>query len=156
MTTFPVQGGCHCRAVRYTRLAPALIVQHCHCSRCRKISGQLFKSGAVIRSADLIIEPTGNLTNYYSSPSFPSQFCKTCGCFLFSYEESEPVFMYLAAATLDGGVHPGHASDKEAHIYVGSRAEWDRLTDGIPQYDTDGPDDIITGTQRDREAVSSE
>ncbi len=55
MTTFPVQGGCHCNAVRYTLLAPALSVQHCHCSRCRKSSGQLSKSGAVIQRADLII-----------------------------------------------------------------------------------------------------
>ena len=70
MTTFPVQGGCHCNAVRYTLLAPALSVQHCHCSRCRKSSGQLSVSGAVIQRADLRIEPTDNLTSYYSSSEF--------------------------------------------------------------------------------------
>ncbi len=156
MTTFPVQGGCHCNAVRYTLLAPALSVQHCHCSRCRKSSGQLSKSGAVIQRADLIIEPTDNLTSYYSSSSFCSQFCKTCGCFLFAYEESEPIYMYLAPATLDGGVHPGHPNDKESHIYVGSRAEWDRLGEGIARYETDSPDEIVTEFQRKKEASYGE
>jgi len=105
-------------------------------------------SGAVVRREDLRIEPTGNLTTYYSSPSFYGQFCKTCGCHLFAYEESEPVLMYFASATLDGGVHPGHPSDKESHIYVGSKAEWDTLGEGIARFEADSPDEIITEIQR--------
>ena len=49
MTEFPIQGGCHCGAVRYTLVAPALSVQHCHCSRCRKVYGHLAAQGGVIR-----------------------------------------------------------------------------------------------------------
>ena len=144
---FPVQGGCHCGAVRYTLLAPALSVQHCHCSRCRKF-GQLSRSGAVVRRSDVRIEPTDNLTSYYSSPSFCGQFCKTCGSHLFAYEESEPILMYVSPATLDGGVHPGHPPDKESHIYVGSKAEWDTLGEGIARFEADSPDEIITQVQR--------
>ena len=62
--------------------------------------------------------------------------------------------MYLAAATLDGGVHPGHPSDKESHIYVGSKAEWDRLGEGIARYEADSPDEIVTEFQRARDASS--
>ena len=60
MTTFPVHGGCHCGAVRYTLAGPAVSVQHCHCSRCRKLFGSLVATGAVIRRAQLMIEGEAN------------------------------------------------------------------------------------------------
>ena len=148
MTRFPVQGGCHCGAVRYTLLGPAMSVQHCHCSRCRKLSGGLTRSGAVVARADIRIESTENLTRYRSSPSFTSEFCKTCGCPLFAYEDSEPKLMYFAFGTLDGGVHPGHPAGKEAHIYVASKAEWEQIQDDLPKYDTSSPDEIITELQQ--------
>ena len=148
MTRFPVQGGCHCGAVRYILLAPAMSVQHCHCSRCRTLYGGLSGCGAVIARADIHIKSTENLTTYRSSPSFSHMFCKTCGCPLFDYEDSEPKLMYFAPGTLDGGVHPGHPAGKEAHIYVASKAEWDRVADDLPAYDASCPDEIITQLQR--------
>src|SRR6266436_491380 len=101
MTDFPIQGGCHCGAVRYTLLAPALSVQHCHCSLCRKRYGVLSPQGAVVARSSLEIEGEDNLTSYVGSPGYRTQFCRTCGCQLFAYEESEKTVMYLAPATLD-------------------------------------------------------
>ena len=148
MTKFPVEGGCHCGAVRYTLIAPALSVQHCHCSRCRKVYGHLVAAGAVIRQSQIKISGESNLTTYRSSPSFADKFCKTCGCALFSYEDSERELMYFAPATLDGGVHPGHPDGTESHVHVASKAEWDRIGDDLPKYKTTSPDEIITGVQR--------
>ena len=149
MTKFPAYGGCHCRAVRYTLLGPAISVQHCHCSQCRKLYGQQSGTGAVIQRASIRIEGTSSLADYRSSKSFRTQFCKTCGCHLFAYEDSEPTLMYFSPGTLDGGVHPGHPADKECHIYVGSKAEWERITDDLPKYDTNSPDEIQTSLQRE-------
>src|SRR5262245_17884122 len=87
MTQFPLPGGCHCGAVRYQVRGPALSVQHCHCSRCRKMYGTLYASGAVIERSKVMITGEENLTTYRRSPSFADRFCKTCGCWLFSYEE---------------------------------------------------------------------
>jgi hypothetical protein len=56
--------------------------------------------------------------------------------------------MYFFPATLDGGVHPGHPAGKECHIYVGSRSEWEHLSDELPKYDTTSPDEIISDMQR--------
>ena len=71
MTKFPVEGGCHCGAVRYTLLAPALSIQHCHCSRCRKVFGHLAaQGGGVVRQSQIKITGESNLTTYRSSPSF--------------------------------------------------------------------------------------
>ena len=148
MTTFPALGGCHCGAVRYTLLAPAISVQHCHCSQCRKLYGQQSGTGAVVARADIEIEGRANLVDYYSSASFLLQFCKTCGCHLFAYEKSEAKLMYFSLGTLDGGAHPGHPADKECHIYVGSKAESERIADDLPKYETNSPDEIVTALQR--------
>lgn len=148
MNRFPIEGGCHCGSVRYTLLAPAISVQHCHCSQCRKLYGQQSGTGAVIAQSDIKISGQQHLANYHSSKSFLTQFCKVCGCHLFAYESSEPRLMYFSPGTLDGGMHPGHPPDKECHIYVGSKAEWERIGDDLPQYETSSPDEIITERQR--------
>jgi hypothetical protein len=57
-------------------------------------------------------------------------------------------YALLASATLDGGKHPGHPADKECHTHVGSKAEWERICDGLPQYPEASPDEIITTIQR--------
>jgi len=129
--------------------APAISVQHCHCSQCRKLYGQQSGTGAVIARASIRIEGDVNLTGYRSSDSFEVRFCKTCGCHLFAYEASEQTLMYFSPGTLDGGVHPGHPADKECHIYVGSKAEWERIMDDLPQYETSSPDEIQTSLQRE-------
>jgi len=148
MSRFPLEGGCHCGAVRYELRAPALSVQHCHCERCRKICGTFFGTGAVMKRSDVAIQGEGNLATYRSSPSFAGKFCRTCGGHLFGYEDSEPQLMYVAPATLDGGAHPGHPPDKECHIYVRSKAVWEDIGDDLPKFEASSPDEIITGVQK--------
>jgi hypothetical protein len=116
---------------------------------CRKISGSLFETGGVIEKSQLSIDRgLDNLTAYRSSPSFRRLFCRTCGCQLFAYEDTEPVLMYFAPATLDGGVHPGHPPGTEYHIHFASRAEWDRTSDDLTKYEGIGPDEIVTQIQK--------
>jgi hypothetical protein len=56
--------------------------------------------------------------------------------------------MYFMPATLDGGVHPGHSADSEAHTFVASKAEWDRFNDDLPRYDEGSPDEIVSDMMR--------
>jgi hypothetical protein len=148
--SFPQEGGCLCRAVRYVQLGPALAVQHCHCSRCRKRYGMLCAPGAVIERAKIRVTGSDKLTSYSSadSPGYETQFCKRCGCHLFARDESVPDLMYFMPATLDGGAHPGHPAGKESHIHVDSKASWERIADDLPKFETTSPDEIITGLQR--------
>lgn len=67
---------------------------------------------------------------------------------LFAYEDSETDRLYFAPATLDGGVHPGHPIGSECHIYVGSKAMWETIGDGLAQYSAASPDEIVTDLQR--------
>lgn len=148
MSEFPKHGGCHCGAVRYTVLAPPLSVQHCHCSQCRRGFATLSAQGPVIPRKDIRITGKAALTRYRTSASFEYRFCATCGSRIFAYEDSEPDLMYFMPATLDGGAHPGHPADKESHIHVGSKAEWEHIADDLPKYDQASPDEIATGMTR--------
>jgi hypothetical protein len=148
MTNYPLKGGCHCGSVRFELLAPPLSVQHCHCENCRKISGEFTSTGAIVRKSDIRIFGAENIGRYRTSPSFERQFCKTCSCYVFAYEDSEAELLYFAPATIDGGAHPGHAPGTESHIYVRSKAPWEIIADGLPQFDTASPDEIVTGLQR--------
>ena len=148
MAHFPLHGGCHCGAVRYTISGPARSVQHCHCSRCRKLYASLCATGAVIERSKVAITGAENLTTYRSSASFPDQFCKVCGCRLFSYEDSAPDIMYFAPATLDGGAHPGHPEGTESHIHMDSKAAWERVEESLPRFEQASPDEIVTAIMR--------
>ena len=148
MIDYPLIGGCCCGAVRFVLRAPPLSVQHCHCETCRKTTGTFFKSGAVVRKADVQISGNENVTGYRASPSFERCFCRICGGHVYSYEDSVTVFMYLSVAAIDGGKHPGHPPGSESHIYVGSKAEWEVIGDGHPQHLKTSPDEIVTEQQR--------
>lgn len=152
MAEYPLPGGCACGGVRYRLNASPLSIQHCHCETCRKISGEFTSTGAVVRRSSLDIEGADGLGAYYTSKSFRREFCRTCGCYLFAYEDSEPELMYFAPATLDGGRHPGHAPGTESHIYVRSKAEWETIADGLPQFEANSPDEIVTEIQRIEDA----
>ena len=93
------------------------------------------------------IEGAENLTGYRSSPGFEQQFCRTCGCSLFAYDDDEATVFYVYPATLDGGVDPGHPREMESHIYMRSRAEWEQVSDALPHFERDGPGEIITESQ---------
>lgn len=148
MAEFPMSGGCACGRVRFTILGPPQSVQHCHCENCRKISGEFTSTGATIPRSLLSIAGQENLGGYRTSPSFERQFCKTCSCYLFAYEDSEPNLMYFAPATLDGGRHPGHPPGSESHIYMKSKCEWEQVSDDLPKYQEASPDEIVTALQR--------
>lgn len=141
MTQFPIHGGCHCGAVRYSLYAPPERVVHCHCSVCRRLSMSFFQIGAVVRREDIEIERgSDDLTDYDSSPGFRRQFCRICGAPLFAFQVPDQGVLFFAPTSLDGGVHPGHSAVREAHVFVGSKAVWEHLDDRLPRYDASTPD----------------
>ncbi len=136
--SFPMSGGCLCGAVRYVLLGAVRSVEHCHCSMCRRVHGAFFLSAALVDSDRLRIERGADkLTTFVSSEGLRRQFCRTCGCPLFLLQVDAPDVMYFAAATLDGGKHPGHPKDMECHIYVGSKAQWEVIADDLPKFDVE-------------------
>ena len=136
-------GGCHCGAVRYILRAPPLSVQHCHCESCRKSTGALHATVGVMQRDKVEIEGAEKLTKYRTTPGFEQQFCRTCGCNLFAYDDDDTTFFLVNLPTLDAGLEPGHPKDMESHIFMSSRATWEHVSGAIPHYEAEDPRDII-------------
>lgn len=126
-----IRGSCLCGAVRFEihgRLARA---SHCHCSMCRKAHGAAFGSYGLAMAADVRVTAGAELiARYRSSPDVVRTFCARCGSTLQFLRQSKPEIMFVALGVLDDdpGVRPS------SHLYVGSRAPWYEITDGLPQH----------------------
>jgi hypothetical protein len=135
MTNFPVSGGCICGSVRYTVIGPAICVVHCHCSQCRRSHASLVGTGATIAKNQVLIDRgEANLATFEGPPGIQRQFCQTCGCSLFYFDNRLPEIMFYYPATLDDGAHPGHPEGAEHHVHVDSRADWEAFEDKLPRH----------------------
>ena len=132
----PIHGHCQCGTVHFSVTAAAEELYHCHCSMCRRVHGTLFATYAYVPRATLQIEKgEDNLNTFDSSEQVHRRFCRTCGCQLFIDYDGEPDLIGYTPGTVDG--HPGHATEKERHIYVSSKVPWYEIENHRPQLDED-------------------
>jgi hypothetical protein len=126
-----MHGSCLCGTVRYEIGAPLIEMHHCHCSRCRKAHGAAFATYAQTNAADLRITAGANQVRAFHTPSQARRsFCANCGSNLFFALDAVPDAVWVTVATLDGEL----TMQPQAHIYVGSKAEWHAILDALPQF----------------------
>ena len=101
---------------------------YCHCSIFRKFCGALEVRFALVERRNLVLDSgADDPTADCSSPRVSRSLCRLCGSAQFFDVENAPDATYIAAATLDGGVHPGRPPDSERHGYVDSMPAWERI-----------------------------
>ena len=125
-------GRCLCEAVSYEITGPLGPVFNCHCSKCRRWHGAAFRTRAsVSRSRFRWLSGEDLLTAYRSSDNVTKTFCSVCGSNLASFYADRPdvVGIPLGGLEQDPGARP------EAHIFVGSKAAWHEISDGLPQFE---------------------
>jgi hypothetical protein len=129
-----VTGGCLCGAVRYELTGAPVWAHHCHCSRCRRITGSAFASNLfAARDALRYTRGESHLRSYKvpEAERFTHVFCDVCGSSLPFVNESLGL-VGIPMGSLDGD--PGIAP--RAHIFVDSKAPWFTITDRLPQHPT--------------------
>jgi hypothetical protein len=125
------RGSCLCGMVTYEIKGELGDGYFCHCKRCRKASGSAFATNARI-SPDQFRVLTGqeSLKSYYHKASgLTRKFCAECGSPIVS-ERTETAIMGVRLGTLDTPINKRPI----AHIFVNSMAEWDEITDNLPQF----------------------
>ena len=125
-------GQCQCGGVRFEFSGDPTDASFCHCSICRRLSGSAFAAYIEVSTPDLrIAAGSGLIRRYGITDRLTKQFCATCGTPLFTEHSAFPQFTYVSLGVLDSseGVVP------EYHQFVGSKAEWYEINDGLPQYE---------------------
>jgi hypothetical protein len=127
------RGSCLCGVVRFEIDEFLPQVAHCHCSMCRKFHGASYATiASVSRSKFRWVEGEDALKGYTAENGTTRTFCNYCGSSLtFSSPRASEDVVEIALGTVDGDV----AVEPDAHIFVGSGANWTVLNDGLPQYE---------------------
>ncbi len=127
-------GRCLCGALRYTVVGPLRPVSYCHCSQCRRASGHYVAATACDRQ-DLRLQNDEALRWYRSSPTAERGFCGTCGSNLF-WRPEHGRHISIMAGTLDTPT----GLEAEEHIFVANAADYYKIADGLPRFDTCPPE----------------
>ena len=125
------KGSCLCGGVRYEIHGELTGVMNCHCSKCRKFHAAAFRTRAWVKTSDFHWTGGEHLLTYFeSSPGRLRSFCRVCGSNLITKLQNNPELYGFPLGTLDTdpGVKP------TCHCFVGSKASWYDIADGLPQH----------------------
>lgn len=128
----PYRGRCLCGAVQYEVDAFSSKMAHCHCSMCRKFHGSAFATFGEAKLADFRwLQGEDALTEYEADNGTRRRFCRHCGSSMtFASASGGEDVVEVALGTLDSNLD----LSPDAHIYVGSKANWSEIHDALPQY----------------------
>ena len=131
----PITGECFCGNVKYQVEGKLRDARSCHCSRCRKAFGAQASAYALVESEEFKwVSGSDFLVSYVGAHGFGFQFCKTCGSTLCGIYKGDIHGVTLGCINGDPGV------ELERHIYVGSKASWDTIPEGVPQFEEGPPE----------------
>lgn len=127
-----IKGSCLCGGVAFEMTGAPLRVQHCHCSRCRKVRGTAHATNLFVPIADLRFVRGEDQLVIYKLPdakTFAHAFCKVCGSSMPRLDPSRALAVVpMGSFDDDPGVRA------ERHVFLDSRAPWDETADGLPAF----------------------
>ncbi len=132
-----ISGECFCGEVKYSITGQLRDARSCHCSRCRKAFSAQASAYALVNPEEFKwISGEELLTLYSTNYGYGLQFCSKCGSTVCGVFEGTVHGITLGCVNGDPEVEIGR------HIYVSSKAKWEIMPDGVPQYDELGPNDV--------------
>ncbi|MBV8046970.1 MAG: GFA family protein [Paludibacterium sp.] len=126
-----IVGGCLCGGVRYQYDGEIEEISLCHCSMCRKAQGSAYVAVSPIEAGRFrILRGQALLKAYRAVPEKARVFCSECGSPIYSANDRLPGVIRLRLGTVETPFTCANAY----HAFVDSKAEWDLIADGLPQY----------------------
>jgi len=132
--SYPIEGGCDCRSVRYRMTSAPLIVHCCHCRWCQRESGASFALNAMIESDR--VQLAGGEPELVDTPSASGKGqkiarCPRCRIAVWSnYAGGGPLFRFVRVGTLDNP----DLLPPDVHIFTASKQPWVVLSAGTPVF----------------------
>lgn len=129
----PITGECFCAEVRYEVNGKLRDAQSCHCSQCRKAFNSQASAVAFVNSTEFKwLSGESLLTSYINKDGYGLQFCKICGSTLTTIHNGKVLQVTL------GCINGQPDIEISQHIFVGSKANWEVIPDGVVQFE-EGP-----------------
>ena len=125
-----LRGQCACGTVRYEVADAFRYALNCHCSRCRAATGSAFKPLAGIERERLDVTSGADRLLIVGADDANDTRCGACGSLLFSVVR-DGAYVHVAL----GSLLDVPSTRPTSHIFVGSKAPWFEITDGLPQYE---------------------
>ena len=129
MVKLPLEGGCHCGALRYeVRAAPSMIY-NCHCKFCQKISGSAFNVSVTIQESSFAFTKGEPARIEWKSDAGTIRFgwlCGVCGSRIAQGSRPSKGVLSLRAGTLDDTSWIEPVGD----IWTNSAQPWVRFVEG--------------------------
>ena len=128
--TSKYHGSCLCGVVCYEIEGDFEHFYLCHCSYCRKDTGSAHAANLISSSASLRwLAGEKNVTRYdLPSTRHSKSFCSVCGSALPCLQMNNEILVVPA-----GSVDTELTRKPDAHIFVASRANWDRDLEQVSQ-----------------------
>ena len=127
-----VIGTCLCGAFQFQISAPLGEVRLCHCDLCRRANGSAYSANSKVPLEQFrIISQTAPTTAFQSSPGAWKHFCSTCGSPVYSKVDWDVDHVRVRLGTLPRDTKASIV----AHVWVGSKADWDTIADDLPKFD---------------------
>ena len=125
-----ITGECFCGQIKYQIDGKLRDARSCHCSRCRKAFRDQASAYALVISDDFTWLSGDHLLSVFQSQyGFGLQFCKICGSTLCGIYNGQVHGVTLGCLNGDPDVEIG------MHIYVGSKAKWEVMPEGVIQFE---------------------
>lgn len=126
-------GRCLCGSVRYRVAGDPVIVAHCHCDDCQRLTGSGHSTGAMF-SADAL-ELEGKVARYEliaeSGNRVTRVFCPSCGSPILGKNSGMEGFVTLSLGTMDD------SDDLAANVavFARNRRSWDPIGESVQSFD---------------------
>ncbi|WP_296058106.1 GFA family protein [uncultured Amphritea sp.] len=131
----PITGECFCGSIKYAINGSLKDARSCHCSRCRKAFSAQASSYALVEHDEFEwLQGADLLTRYQTQPGFGLQFCSRCGSTLCGTFNGLVHGITLGCINGDPEVEIGY------HLFVGSRAAWEVIPEGVTTYEEGAPE----------------
>jgi len=131
------QGGCHCGSIRYQATGEPVIIAHCHCEDCQRLSGTGHTTGAMFATEDFQLD--GQLSEYSleadSGNRVTKAFCPNCGSQILGRNSGSTGYVTVSLGTLDDS----SAIKPQVTIFARNRKPWDVMDDQVATFE-DQPD----------------
>ena len=129
-------GSCLCGRLAYSVADSFAYALYCHCSLCRRTTGSAFKALAGIESDKLELTcGADDAVLTYGESAYHNINCRYCGSLLYAMVRGG-AYVHVAMGTL----MEAPAIRPSMHIFVGSKAPWYEITDGLPQHEGFAPE----------------